>query len=105
MTLRTLTIAGAVLLMVGAPLAACGKLGALEKPSALAGTNQTGNPQAQGQKKGASQEPARPMDTVDTRDAALPPGPVRTDQIPASGLNPDASEPQGALPCPFANPR
>lgn len=104
MTLRTLTAAGAVVLLFGAPLAACGKLGELQKPSALNGAGRATDTQATEQQRQA-QDPSRPVDTVDPRDRTIDPAPPRTLPIQGSGLNPDASQVQGALPNPYANPR
>ena len=104
MTLRTLTAAGAVVLILAVSLGACGKMGELQKPSALNGAGRATDTQATEQQRQA-QDPSRPVDAVDPRDRAIDPAPPRTLPIPSSGLNPDASQVQGALPNPYANPR
>jgi predicted small lipoprotein YifL len=109
MTLRTFTgarllPAGAVLLLLAAPLGACGKLGQLEKPSALNGAGRATERQADAQQRQV-QDPQRPVDTVDPRDRNVDPAPPRTLPIPGSGQDPFASGPPGALPNPYANPR
>jgi predicted small lipoprotein YifL len=102
MTLRTLTAAGAVILLLGAPLAACGKLGALEKPSALNGAGRDTDRQADEQQRQA-QDPQRPVDTVDPRDRYTDPAPPRTLPIEGSGQSP--AMPPTALSNPYNNPR
>jgi hypothetical protein len=100
MTLHTLArspliIAGAALLILGSPLAACGKLGELQKPSALAGGKHAGD-----RKK---PDAAKPVETVDPRDHAIDPTPLGGPHIQSSGQNP--LEGPGAFPNPDANPR
>jgi len=104
MSLRTLTRTGAVLLALGAPLAACGKLGELERPGAAPKGGNSSERQAEEQRRQA-QDPQRPVDTVDPRDRTTDPAPPRTLPIDGSGQDPNAQPPQGALPNPFANPR
>nr|MEA2799792.1 hypothetical protein [Phenylobacterium sp.] len=104
MSLRTLTRASAVLLILGAPLGACGKLGDLEKPGPLNGQGRSTTRQADEQVRQA-QDPQRPADTIDSRDVFTDPAPPRTLPIGGSGPDPEKSAPQGALPDPYANPR
>jgi predicted small lipoprotein YifL len=104
MSLRTFTRACAVLLILGAPLAACGKLGALEKPGPLNGAGRATTRQADEQNRQAH-DPQRPVDTIDPRDRTTDPAPPRTLPIEGSGQDPTKSAPQGALPDPYANPR
>lgn len=102
MTLRTLAAAGAVILIVGAPLAACGKLGDLQKPSALNGAGRATDRQADEQQRQA-QDPERPVDTVDPRDRYVDPAPSRT--LPIEGSGQRSAMPPTALPNPYNNPR
>ena len=104
MSLRKITLALAALALAGAALAACGKLGELEKPGPLNGAGRATERQAEEHRRQA-QDPSRPMDTVDTRDQAIDPAPPRTAPIEGSGQNPTRTAPQGALPDPYANPR
>ncbi|HEV7383773.1 MAG TPA: hypothetical protein VGN89_02760 [Phenylobacterium sp.] len=104
MSLRTLTRAGAVLLILGAPLGACGKLGELEKPGPLSGQGRSTTRQADEAVRQAT-DPQRPADTVDSRDVFTDPAPPRTLPIEGTGPDPTKSAPQGALPDPYANPR
>jgi hypothetical protein len=109
MTPRTVTrtpliVGSAVLLILGVPLTACGRLGALEKPGPLNGAGRATDRQAEEQRRQA-QDPQRPVDTVDPRDQAIDPAPPRTLPIPGSGQDPFKSGPPGALPDPYANPR
>lgn len=104
MSLRTLTRASAVLLILGAPLGACGKLGDLEKPGPLNGAGRATTRQADEQVRQA-QDPQRPVDTIDPRDRSTDPAPPRTLPIEGTAPDPSKSAPQGALPDPYANPR
>ncbi|HEY8004508.1 MAG TPA: hypothetical protein VIE16_09785 [Phenylobacterium sp.] len=104
MSLRTFIGTGAVLLALGGPLAACGKLGELEKPGPLNGAGRATDRQSEEQRRQA-QDPQRPVDTVDQRDRSIDPAPPRTLPIDSSGQNPTKSGPPGALPDPYANPR
>lgn len=104
MTLHTFTRACAVLALLAAPLGACGKLGALEKPGPLNGAGRATDRQATEQQRQAT-DPERPVDTVDVRDRAIDPAPPRTLPIPGTPPDPTASGPPGALPDPYANPR
>ena len=102
MSLRTLIRAAAALVIVAAPLAACGKLGALEKPGPLNGAGRATERQADEQQRQA-QDPQRPVDTVDPRDRTTDPAPPRAAPIMGSGQSPPP--PPSALPNPYANPR
>ena len=104
MTLRTLVLLGAATAFLAAPLAACGKLGDLEKPGPLNGADRATTRKADERARQA-QDPQRPADTIDTRDRSIDPAPPRT--LPIEGTNPDpfGSGPPGALPSPYANPR
>ena len=104
MSLRTLGRACAALVILGAPLAACGKMGELQKPGPLNGAGRATTRQADEQQRQA-QDPQRPVDTVDPRDRSTDPAPPRTLPIEGSGQDPTRSAPQGALPNPYANPR
>jgi hypothetical protein len=104
MSLRTFIGTGAVLLALGAPLAACGKLGELEKPGPLNGAGRSTDRQSEEQRRQA-QDPQRPVDTIDQRDRSIDPAPPRTLPIQGSGQDPTRSGPPGALPDPYANPR
>jgi predicted small lipoprotein YifL len=102
MSLRTLALASAALLMASAPLAACGKLGDLEKPGPLNGAGRATDRQAEEQRRQA-QDPQRPIDTVDPRDRSTDPAPPRAAPILGTGQSPPP--PPGALPNPYDNPR
>jgi hypothetical protein len=102
MTLRTITRAAAALVILAAPLAACGKLGALEKPGPLNGAGRATDRQAEEQRRQA-QDPQRPVDTVDPRDRTTDPAPPRT--LPIEGSGQSHPPPKGALPDPYNNPR
>ncbi|MDB5435749.1 MAG: hypothetical protein JWR47_2006 [Phenylobacterium sp.] len=104
MTLRTFIRTGAVLLALGAPLGACGKLGDLQKPGPLNGAGRATDRQAEEQRRQA-QDPQRPVDTIDQRDQTTDPAPPRTLPIEGSGQDPLSPGPPGALPDPYANPR
>jgi hypothetical protein len=93
----------AVALALAAPLAACGKLGQLERPGPLFGVESQTTQQAD--KRVEATDPSRPVDTIDARDQALDPKPQRT--LPIEGTNPDPNRTAlpGALPDPYANPR
>lgn len=104
MSLRTFTRACAVLLVFGAPLAACGKVGELEKPGPLSGAGRATERQAEEQRRQA-QDPQRPVDTIDPRDRTIDPAPPRAAPIEGSGQDPLRPGPPGALPDPYRNPR
>ena len=91
---RTILSAGAALLILGGPLAACGKLGQLEAPG-----------QAKGAAIGKVRDTDRPVDTIDPRDRTTDPAPPRTLPIEGSGEDVTRSGPPGVLPDPYANPR
>jgi hypothetical protein len=102
MSLRTLVRAAAALVILGAPLCACGKLGDLQKPGPLNGAGRATDRQAEEQRRQA-QDPQRPVDTIDPRDRTTDPAPPRTLPIDGSGQN--RPPPPGALPNPYDNPR
>src|SRR5476651_2182966 len=102
MSLRTLLLTGAALAVAAAPLAACGKLGELEKPGPLYGAGRSTDRQAEEQQRQA-QDPQRPVDTVDPRDRSIDPAPPRT--LPIEGSGQPRPPPPGALPDPYNNPR
>ena len=108
MTLRTVTIASAAVLVLGGSLAACGKLGELEKPSAVSPARpapaQPGAAKTTGDLKDPSHSAPPNSTSYLERDKAIDPLPPRTIPIPSSGYNPEASQVQGALPDPYANP-
>ena len=104
LTRTPLIVTGAVLLMLGGSLSACGKLGELEKPGPLNGAGRATDRQSEEARRQA-QDPQRPVDTVDPRDRSVDPAPPRTAPIEGSGQNPTRSGPPGALPDPYANPR
>jgi predicted small lipoprotein YifL len=108
MSLRPLLIAGApsVLLaaLAAASLAGCGKLGQLEKPSALNGAGRSTTRQADEAARQA-QDPQRPVDTIDPRDRTSDPAPPRALPIQGAGQDPFAPGPPGAFGNPFTNPR
>ena len=96
-TARALTLAAAVAL--AATLAGCGKTGELQRPGPA--TRAAGP----GQRGPASQDPTRPVNTVDPRDEINNPAPSRS--VPIQGQAPDPTRPgpQGSLPDPYRNPR
>src|SRR3954447_25237345 len=102
MRLRTLTRAAAALLILGAPLSACGKLGDLQKPGPLNGAGRATDRQAEKQRRQA-QDPQRPIDTIDPRDRTTDPAPPRA--APILGTGQKTPPPPGALPNPYVNPR
>jgi hypothetical protein len=104
MNLQSITRGAAALVILSAPLGACGKLGELERPGPLNGAGRATDRQAE-EKQRQAQDPQRPADTVDTRDRAIDPAPPRTLPIEGTGPDPLRSHPPGALPDPFANPR
>jgi len=99
---RVLTLAAFAALAAG--LAACGKTGELQRPGPLFGQGRSTTAQADEQVRQA-QDPSRPVNTVDPRDAAIDPAPSRTIPIPGQSPDPFRSGPQGNLPDPYANPR
>jgi hypothetical protein len=99
---RALTLAAVVALAAG--LAGCGKTGELQRPGPLFGQGRSTTKQADEQVRQA-QDPSRPVNTVDPRDAAIDPAPSRTIPIPGQSPNPTRTGPQGNLPDPYANPR
>jgi hypothetical protein len=96
---RRLALLGAF--AAAAALGACGKTGELQRPGTVAskapGATSTWNGQG-------SQDPTRPVNTIDPRDEIHDPSPSRT--IPIQGQAPDPTRPgpQGSLPDPYRNP-
>lgn len=99
---RVLTLAAVAALAAG--LAGCGKTGELQRPGPLFGQGRSTTKQADEQVRQA-QDPSRPVNTVDPRDAAIDPAPSRTIPIPGQSPSPTRPGPQGNLPDPYANPR
>jgi hypothetical protein len=104
MSLRVTLWVCATALALSAPLAACGKMGELERPGPLNGVGTATTKGADEQVRQA-QDPSRPVDTIDPRDRVIDPSPPRT--LPIGGTNPDPNSTAlpGALPDPYANPR
>jgi hypothetical protein len=101
--LRLLILAAAAV-AIAAPLSACGKLGALERPGPLTKNDRSTTRRADDeQRKTVDAQP--PVDTVDSRDRAIDPAPPRTLPIPGAPNDPNRLPPQGAIPDPYANPR
>jgi len=87
--------------LLACALSACGKMGELQRPGPLFGG--AAAPQHGPMQRNQTQDPNRPVQTVDPRDENATPAPPRT--VPLPGQNsPDASGPPGALPNPYANP-
>jgi len=103
MSLRPLIISAAAF-AIAAPLAACGKMGDLERPGPLTKNDRSTTRRADDQQR-KSQEAQPPVDTVDSRDRSIDPAPPRTLPIPSSSNDPNKLPPQGSLPDPYANPR
>jgi predicted small lipoprotein YifL len=92
----------AALLASAAALAACGKMGPLERPGPLFGH---ARPTAAADRAGATQDPSQPVETVDPRDEGrMSPGPSRSDPIPGQGPDPVGVAPPTAFPSPYARP-
>jgi hypothetical protein len=111
MSLRVTLRVCATALALSAPLAACGKMGELERPGPLNGVG-TATTKAADEQVRQAQDPSRPVDTIDPRDRAIDPRdraidprPPRT--LPIGGTAPDPNRVAlpGALPDPYANPR
>ena len=104
MSLWTITRACAVALALAAPLAACGKMGQLERPGPLNGVA-TATTKGSDEAVRQATDPNRPVDTIDPRDRSIDPRPPRT--LPIEGTSPDPNRVAvpGSLPDPYANPR
>ncbi|HEY8572049.1 hypothetical protein [Phenylobacterium sp.] len=85
-------------------LAGCGKMGALDRPGPLFGQDRATSGQASEAER-QSQDPSRPVDTVDPRDRTTDPAPSRTLPIEGAPRDPNRPAPTGSIPDPFANPR
>ena len=103
MTFRTLALLGCAAALA-LPLSACGRLGDLEKPSALNGADRATTRKADEKERQATDQ-QRPADTIDTRDRSIDPAPPRTLPIPGTNPDPSRSNPPCALPDPYSNPR
>jgi predicted small lipoprotein YifL len=104
MSRHVVILAAAAALALAAPLAACGKMGALEQPGPLTKNDRSTTRRADDQQR-KGQEAQPPVDTVDSRDRSIDPAPPRTLPIPGSVNDPNKLPPQGSLPDPYANPR
>ena len=104
MTLWTTTRACAVALAIAAPLAGCGKMGALERPGPLNGVA-TATTKGSDEAVRQATDPNRPVDTIDPRDRSIDPRPPRTLPIEGTSHDPNRVALPGALPDPYANPR
>jgi len=104
MSLRPLIRASAIVLLLAAPLGACGKLGQLERPGPLNGAGRATDRQATEAQRQAT-DPQRPVDTVDPRDRAIDPAPPRAAPLEGQAQNPFGAPPPGAFGNPFTNPR
>ena len=97
---RTAALMSALILAIG--LTGCGKVGQLERPGPMFG-RAPGSPGDLGAAR--TQDPSRPVETVDPRDRSTDPSPPRTLPIPGSGPSATSVAPPSALPDPYANPR
>ncbi|HEX2561163.1 hypothetical protein [Phenylobacterium sp.] len=95
-----LAIAG---LIAATALAGCGKTGELQRPGPLFGAGRATTADADEAER--SQDPSRPVDTVDPRDRTADPAPPRTLPIEGGPQDPGRAPPQGVLPDPYNNPR
>lgn len=99
---RRILMIGCALVLV-APLAACGKVGELERPGPLFGAGRNSTRDADEAQR--QQDPSRPVDTVDPRDRSTDPAAPRTLPIPGTSPGATGLPPPSALPDPYANPR
>ena len=90
-------------LVLGATLAGCGKLGELDRPGPLFGRAKPATATTAQAPQG--EDPSRPVQTIDPRDENVTPEPSRSAPIQGSGQSPFGSQPPGALPDPYAQPR
>lgn len=105
MTSRALAPIAAILaLAAAAPLAGCGKQGALERPGPLFGAGRNTTREADEAQRQATDR-SRPVNTIDPRDSTSDPAPPRTIPMEGTSPNPFQTAPQGAVPDPYANPR
>lgn len=102
MSLWTTIRVCAVALALAAPLAACGKMGELERPGPLNGVGTATTKRAD---DAVRRTQPGPVDTVDPRDRTFDPAPPRTLPIEGTAPDPNRTAPPGALPDPYANPR
>jgi hypothetical protein len=91
----------ALAVVLGGGLAACGKMGELQRPGPLFGGPA---PQHGPVQRTQAQDPNRPVQTVDPRDENATPAPPRTIPIPGQGPAPNAPGLPGAFGDPYSNP-
>jgi predicted small lipoprotein YifL len=105
MSLQSTFRVWAAALAVAAPLAACGKMGQLERPGPLFGKAPTAAESKEIREVNRQDVP--PIETIDRRDPYsdldLPPLPERVAPIEGT-YGPNALPPPGALPNPYATP-
>jgi hypothetical protein len=98
----------AIATVAAAALSGCGKMGDLERPGPVFGQARTGTPAAAPAAATRTQDPTRPVSTIDPRastaDTTTNPAPPRTIPIPGQGQDANRPQPQGSLPDPYANP-
>ena len=96
----------AVVLIAAAALAGCGKMGQLDRPGPIFGhTAKAANGQAAAAPPAHSEDPTRPVRTIDPRDLGMDPVPPREEPIPGQSSDPTAQQPPGVLPNPYASPQ
>jgi hypothetical protein len=93
----------AALIASAAALAACGKTGELQRPQQPLFGHAAATPSNQQQRQG--QDPSRPVQTIDPRDAARGgPEPARVEPIQGQGPDPMGVAPPTVMPNPYARP-
>ena len=97
---RVLTLAG--LAVAAVSLAGCGKTGELQRPQPLFGHPKASSDADQNTR---SEDPSRPVRTIDPRDQAIDPAPPRSAPIEGQSPDPTASGPPTAFPDPYNNPQ
>lgn len=108
MTGKTLALS---LLLAGAALAGCGKMGDLERPAprSAAATPSPADPTATGQARDDNGDPNQGSEKAVNRQSQYnreaDPAPPRTLPIDGGPSDPGEMPPQGALPDPYANPQ
>lgn len=103
MSLKSQATAAAMLAILAAGLAGCGKVGQLERPGPLFANER--NTTADADKAQKAQDPSKPVDTVDPRDRSTDPAPPRTLPIQGAGQDPFRAPPTTALGNVYDNPR
>jgi predicted small lipoprotein YifL len=101
MSLQSTFRVWAAVLALAAPLAACGKMGQLERPGPLFGKTPTAAESKEIREVKREDQP--PIETIDRRDPDLAPLPERAAPIEGT-YGPNALPPPGALPNPYATP-